>query len=142
MCSSDLSTIILIGAVAQMAGIDLGALEAFITKRWTRGRPGDQAIVDGNIAALRMGAAEAEKSGLKLEALEPPPAHSEPRVLIRGYEAACLGAIAAGLETFIGYPISPATTMLTYMEANFAGPGTFVGQASSEIESKIGRAHV
>ena len=129
------STIILIGAVAKMAGVDLGALEAFITKRWTRGRPGDQAIVDGNIAALRMGAAEAEKAGLTLEALEPPPVHKEPRILIRGYEAACLGAIAAGLETFIGYPISPATTMLTYMEANMAGPGTFVGQASSEIES-------
>ena len=129
------STIILIGAVAKMAGVDLTAIEAFITKRWTRGRPGDQAIVDGNIAALRMGAVEAEKSGLKLESLEAPPTHKEPRILIRGYEAACLGAIAAGLETFIGYPISPATTMLTYMEANMAGPGTFVGQASSEIES-------
>ena len=129
------STIILIGAVAKMAGVDMGALEAFITKRWSRGRAGDQAIVDGNIAALRMGAVEAEKSGLTLEALEAPPVHAETRILIRGYEAACLGAIAAGLETFIGYPISPATTMLTYMEANMSGPGTFVGQASSEIES-------
>ena len=129
------STIILIGAVAKMAGVDMGALEAFITKRWSRGRAGYQAIVDGNIAALRMGAVEAEKSGLTLEALEAPPVHAETRILIRGYEAACLGAIAAGLETFIGYPISPATTMLTYMEANMSGPGTFVGQASSEIES-------
>ena len=129
------STIILIGAVAKLAGVDLGALEAFITKRWTRGRAGDAAIVSGNIAALRMGAVEAEKSGLALEALDAPPTHTEPRILIRGFEAACLGAIAAGLDTFIGYPISPATTMLTYMEANLMGPGTFVGQASSEIES-------
>ena len=129
------STIILIGAVAKMAGVDLSAIEDFITKRWTRGRAGDQAIVDGNIAALRMGAVEAEKSGLSLEALEAAPTHKEDRVLIRGYEAACLGAIAAGLDVFIGYPISPATTMLTYMEANLIGEGTFVGQASSEIES-------
>ena len=129
------STIILIGAVAKMAGVDMSALEAFITKRWTRGRPGDQVIVDGNIAALRMGAIEAEKSGLALESLEAPPVHAETRILIRGYEAACLGAIAAGLDSFIGYPISPATTMLTFMEANLAGEGTFVGQASSEIES-------
>ena len=129
------STIILIGAVAKMSGVDLTAIEDFITKRWTRGRAGDQAIVDGNIAALRMGAVEAEKSGLMLEALEAPPTHAETRILIRGFEAACLGAMAAGLDSFIGYPISPATTMLTFMEANLAGEGTFVGQASSEIES-------
>ena len=128
-------TIILIGAVAKMSGVDLTAIEDFITKRWTRGRAGDQAIVDGNIAALRMGAVEAEKSGLMLEALEAPPTHAETRILIRGFEAACLGAMAAGLDSFIGYPISPATTMLTFMEANLAGEGTFVGQASSEIES-------
>ena len=129
------STIILIGAVAKMSGVDLTAIEDFITKRWTRGRAGDQAIIDGNIAALRMGAVEAEKSGLMLEALEAPPTHAETRILIRGFEAACLGAMAAGLDSFIGYPISPATTMLTVMEANLAGEGTFVGQASSEIES-------
>ena len=129
------STIILIGAVAKMSGVDLTAIEDFITKRWTRGRAGDQAIIDGNIAALRMGAVEAEKSGLMLEALEAPPTHAETRILIRGFEAACLGAMAAGLDSFIGYPISPATTMLTFMEANLAGEGTFVGQASSEIES-------
>ena len=109
------STIILIGAVAKMSGVDLTAIEDFITKRWTRGRAGDQAIVDGNIAALRMGAVEAEKSGLMLEALEAPPTHAETRILIRGFEAACLGAMAAGLDSFIGYPISPATTMLTFM---------------------------
>lgn len=129
------STIILIGAVAKMSGVDLTAIEDFITKRWTRGRPGDQAIVDGNIAALRMGAVEAEKSGLTLEGLEAAPTHAEKRILIRGYEAACLGALAAGLDSFIGYPISPATTMLTYMEANMVGEGKFVGQSSSEIES-------
>ncbi|MDA0301637.1 MAG: 2-oxoacid:acceptor oxidoreductase subunit alpha [Chloroflexi bacterium] len=129
------STIILIGAVANMSGVDLTAIEDFITKRWTRGRPGDQAIVDGNIAALRMGAVEAEKSGLTLEGLEAAPTHAEKRILIRGYEAACLGALAAGLDSFIGYPISPATTMLTYMEANMVGEGKFVGQSSSEIES-------
>src|SRR3990170_7742132 len=84
------STIILIGAVAKMAGVDLGALEAFITKRWSRGRPGDQRIVDGNIAALRMGAVEAEKRGLALEAMDPPPNTHATRILIRGYEAACL----------------------------------------------------
>jgi 2-oxoglutarate/2-oxoacid ferredoxin oxidoreductase subunit alpha len=129
------STIILIGAVAKMAGVSIEALEAFITQRWTRGRPGDEQIVQGNINALRMGVDEASKVGLQLEDLDAPPTHDRPRIMIRGFEAACVGAIAGGIESFIGYPISPATTMLTYMEANLVGKDRFVGQASSEIES-------
>lgn len=129
------STIILIGAVAKMAGVSVEALEAFITKRWSRGRPGDEKIVSGNITALQMGVEEAAKTGLQLEDLDPAPTHDRPRIMIRGYEAAAIGAIAGGVEAFIGYPISPATTMLTYMEANLVGKDRFVGQASSEIES-------
>ena len=129
------STIILIGAVAKMAGVSIEALEAFITKRWSRGRPGDEAIVEGNINALRMGVEVAEKAGLSLEDLDPAPAHAEPRILIRGCEAAALGAMAGVVDSLIGYPISPATTMLVYMESNLVGKDKFVGQASSEIEA-------
>lgn len=129
------STIILIGAVARMAGVSIEALEAFITKRWSRGRPGDAAIIEGNINALRMGVEVAEQAGLSLEDLDPAPVHPEPRILIRGYEAAALGAMAGGVDSFIGYPISPATTMLVYMESNLIGADKFVGQASSEIEA-------
>ncbi|MEX1022402.1 MAG: 2-oxoacid:acceptor oxidoreductase subunit alpha [Dehalococcoidia bacterium] len=129
------STIILIGAVARMAGVSIQALEEFITKRWTRGRPGDEAIVQGNITALHMGVEEAKKHGLELEDLDAPPIHDKPRIMIRGYEAAGVGAIAGGVDAFIGYPISPATTMLVYMESNLIGHDKFVGQASSEIEA-------
>jgi 2-oxoglutarate/2-oxoacid ferredoxin oxidoreductase subunit alpha len=129
------STIILIGAVAKMAGVSIEALESFITQRWSRGRPGDEQIVQGNINALRMGVVEAEKAGLGLEDLEAPPVHDKPRIMIRGFEAAAIGAMAGGIEAFIGYPISPATTMLVYMESNLVGKDKFVGQASSEIEA-------
>jgi 2-oxoglutarate ferredoxin oxidoreductase subunit alpha len=130
------ANMIVIGAVAHLAGFPLKYLEGFVTARFDRGRPGDDKIVEGNIKALHMGADEAAKSGLSLGSdLDDPPADTGDRVLIKGFEAACLGAIAAGVECFIGYPISPATTMLTYMEANLTAPDTFVGQASSEIES-------
>ena len=35
----------------------------------------------------------------------------------------------------MGYPISPATTVLVFMERNLVGPGKFAHQVSSEIES-------
>jgi 2-oxoglutarate ferredoxin oxidoreductase subunit alpha len=129
------ANMVVIGAVAQLAEFPLEHLETFITARFTRGRPGDEQIIEGNIAALHMGAEEAKKSGFSVETLEPPVPSPDERILIKGFEAASLGAIAAGLESFIGYPISPATTMLTYMEANLQGPDKFVGQSSSEIES-------
>ncbi|MDA1148166.1 MAG: 2-oxoacid:acceptor oxidoreductase subunit alpha [Chloroflexi bacterium] len=129
------ANMVVIGAVAQLAGFPLTYLETFVTQRFTRGRPGDAAIIEGNIAALHMGAEEAEKTGLSLEGLEDPTPSPDERILIKGFEAACLGAIAAGLDSFIGYPISPATTMLTYMEEALHGEGKFVGQSSSEIES-------
>ena len=129
------STIILIGAVAQMVGIELSLLERFIEQRWSRGRPGDDAIVEGNIRALHMGAEAAADSRLNIEELDEPPEHEGERIIIQGAQAAGAGAIAAGVDSFIGYPISPATTMLVYMEQNLVGEGKFVGQASSEIES-------
>ena len=129
------ANMVVIGAVAQLAGFPLEYLETFVTKRFTRGRPGDDKIIEGNIAALHMGAQEAAKTGLSLETLEDPTPSSEERVLIKGFEAAGLGAIAAGLDSFIGYPISPATTMLNYMEDFLKGDDKFVGQSSSEIES-------
>lgn len=129
------ANMIVIGAVAQLADFPLNYLEEFVTKRFTRGRAGDEQIIEGNIKALHMGAEAAKELGMSLDSLEPPNSIEGERILIKGFEAACLGAIAAGLDSFIGYPISPATTMLVYMESNLHGSDKFVGQASSEIES-------
>ena len=57
------------------------------------------------------------------------------QILLKGNEALSLGALAAGLDFYVGYPISPATPILLYMERNLVGPGKFAYQGSSEIES-------
>ena len=129
------ANMIVIGAVAELAKFPLPYLEQFVTERFTRGRPGDAAIIEGNIKALHMGAEAAATKGMSLESLDDAPTIEGERILIKGFEAACLGAIAADLDSFIGYPISPATTMLVFMETNLHGPDKFVGQSSSEIES-------
>ena len=100
------SNMIMVGAVAQLASMPQQYFNDFVRARYSRGRPGDEAIIESNIQALTM-----------------------------GYEAFSMGAIAGGLESFIGYPISPATTTLVFMEDNLAGEGKIVIQTSSEIES-------
>ena len=126
---------IVIGAFAQLIGMPQEYLEAFVVKRFTRGRPDDQEIIKSNIVALGLGREQAEGSGFSLGILPEPRTPEWEQILVKGNEAIGLGALAAGLEYFMGYPISPATTLLVFMERNLVGPGKFVYQASSEIES-------
>jgi 2-oxoglutarate ferredoxin oxidoreductase subunit alpha len=129
------ANMVMIGAVAALADMPEDYFTDFIRERFTRGRANDDAIIEANVKALRLGMEAVKATGRTVTGLEPPPEVDGARVLMRGYEAACLGAIAGGLDVFIGYPISPATTMLTFMETYLSGPDTFVGQSSSEIES-------
>ena len=129
------ANMVILGAIAHLVDMPEHYLPEFVTKRFTRGRAGDEEIIRGNIMALSLGAEEAKKSGFSLGALEDPTPPQDEQVMIKGNDALALGAISAGLDFFVGYPISPATTVLVYMERNLTGPGKFVYQASSEIES-------
>ena len=129
------ASMVLVGALASLASIPLGYFEDFVRARYSRGRANDQVIIDANIKALTLGYEVGESTGYKVEEMDAPPTITDERVLVTGFQATSMGAIAAGLDTFIGYPISPATTTLVFMETNLIGDGKFVGQASSEIEA-------
>ncbi len=126
---------VLIGAVGHLAGMPQEYFTEYIKDRFTRGRTNDQEIIDANIQALGLGYEAAAAGDVSIEQLDPAEPRDGERVLMSGYEAVSMGAIAAGLDTFIGYPISPATTTLVFMENNLVGEGKFVAQASSEIEA-------
>ena len=126
---------IVLGALAHLVSMSQGILEDFVRERFTRGRPNDEQIISSNIEALTLGRQEAEKSGFQLGELAPPIMPEGDQILLNGNEAISLGACAAGLGFYIGYPISPATSILLWMERNLTGEGKFVYQASSEIEA-------
>jgi 2-oxoglutarate ferredoxin oxidoreductase subunit alpha len=126
---------VVMGALAYLVEIEQSILEEFVTKRFTRGRPNDQQIIESNIQALTLGRIEAENSGFIIgQMAEAIPPEGE-QVLINGNVALSLGAMAAGIDVYIGYPISPATPILLFMENNLPGPGKFAYQSTSEIES-------
>ena len=126
---------VVMGALSQLVGLPLKVLEEFNRQRYTRGRDSDQQIIDSNNMALSLGSQEASQSGFTLGELENPDTNDHEQILVNGNLAVCLGATAAGLDTFIGYPISPATPILLWMQQNLVGPGKFVYQSTSEIES-------
>ena len=129
------ANMVVMGALAFLVNMPQSILEEFVTKRFTRGRPNDEEIIRSNIQALRLGREEASKSGFSLGELADPIKPEEDQILINGNVAICLGAYAAGLDFYVGYPISPATSILVWMERSLVGPGKFAYQATSEIES-------
>jgi 2-oxoglutarate ferredoxin oxidoreductase subunit alpha len=126
---------VVMGALAQLVDVPISILEEFNRQRYSRGRPSDQQIIDSNNMALSLGSVEAEKSGFSLGELSDPIKPEGEQVLLNGNLAFSIGAAHAGLEVFVGYPISPATPILLWMEQNLVGEGKFVHQSSSEIES-------
>lgn len=126
---------IVLGALAHLVSMPQQIMDDFVRERFTRGRANDEQIISSNIHALALGRSEAEKSGFSLGELAPPVRPEGDQILVNGNEAISLGACAAGINFYIGYPISPATSILLWMERNLTGDGKFVYQASSEIEA-------
>ena len=129
------ANMVTIGAVANLIGFSLEEIDAFITQRFTRGRPGDDEIIESNKQAIRLGADVAANSGFSVGTLAAPIPPDYDQIMITGNAALALGAVTAGVDFYAGYPISPATTILVWMEQNLIGPGRFAHQVSSEIEA-------
>lgn len=132
------ANMVVIGALAQLIDMPQGYLDEFVEKRFRRGREGDDEIIQSNIQAMLLGRTHTSESGFTLGKLVDPNMPQYQQIMVKGNEALALGARAAGLEFYIGYPISPATTILIWMEHNLIGDGKFAYQVSSEIESITG----
>ncbi len=129
------ANMVIMGALAHLVNMPQEYLEEFVEQRFARGRAGDDEVIRSNIQALGLGREHIASSGLSLGDLAPAQKPDYPQLMIKGNEALSLGAIAGGLDYYVGYPISPATPILLYMERNLIGKDRFAYQVSSEIES-------
>ena len=132
------ANMVVIGALAHLVNMPQEYLDRFVEERFRRGRANDDEIISSNIKAIGLGREQTAGSGFALGELAPPKMPDYKQLMLKGNEALCLGATAAGVEFYVGYPISPATTILVWMERNLVGPGKFAYQVSSEIESITG----
>ncbi len=129
------ANMVVMGALAHLANIPQTVLEDWVRRRYANTARYGEKTVPSNIQAMSLGREEAVKSGFSLGELEDPIKPEYEQMFVDGNEALCLGAVAAGLEFYVGYPISPATTILIWMEENLVGDGRFAYQVSSEIEA-------
>ena len=129
------ANMVVIGALAQLVHMPQQYLEDFVEARFRRGRDNDDEIISSNIEAMKLGRQNAAESGFVLGDLAPPHPPDYKQMMLKGNEAIALGAVHAGLKFYAGYPISPATTILLWMERNLVGENKFAYQVSSEIEA-------
>ena len=124
------ANMVVMGALSKLIDMPLDYFKDFVSRRFA----GREKVVTANHMALDLGLAQMEGEAAIADLGEP----EKPdyvQSFIKGNEALCIGALAAGLDFYIGYPISPATPVLVYMERNLVGDGKFAYQASSEIEA-------
>ncbi len=133
--NSRAANMVMMGALAGLVGVPQAILEEFVRRRWSNVARYGEDIVPQNIQAMTLGRESAAESGFSLGELAEPNVPDYEQIFLNGNQAISLGAAHAGVNFFAGYPISPATTILLWMEANLVGEGQFAYQVSSEIEA-------
>jgi 2-oxoglutarate ferredoxin oxidoreductase subunit alpha len=119
-----------VGAVAGVISFNTTPIEELVLRRYAH----KQGVADANIAALRAGGDEAADLKGVLEIVEPVEVESD-RILLSGNQAIAVGAIAAGVRYFAGYPITPASDILEWLSAKLPQVGGITIQCEDEIAS-------
>ena len=127
------ANMVVMGGLSHLINVGLDLFKEFVSRRFA-GRAG---VVEANHVALDLGFAHLAEEEPIADLGDPEPPDYD-QLFIKGNEALAIGAMHAGIDFYIGYPISPATPILVFMERNLIGPGKVAIQASSEIESITG----
>jgi 2-oxoglutarate ferredoxin oxidoreductase subunit alpha len=119
-----------VGAVTGVIEFDTTPIEELVLRRYAH----KEGVADANIAALHAGSDEAAdlKGRYPLVA---PVETEEDRMLISGNQAIAVGAIAAGVNYFGGYPITPASDILEWLSVRLPQVGGLTIQCEDEIAS-------
>ncbi|MBN2171808.1 MAG: 2-oxoacid:acceptor oxidoreductase subunit alpha [Candidatus Krumholzibacteriota bacterium] len=125
-----------LGAVLGLLGLDREALAAACQDAFARF---GEAVLAANLAAARL--AWERTSGEMAAAFDRrlAPVAAPPRMLVTGNEALAIGALKAGLKFYAGYPMTPASSIMTYLARRERDYGIVVKHAEDEI-SAIGMA--
>ena len=127
------ANMVVMGGLSRLINMPVNYFKEFVSQRFA----GRDKVVEANHTALDLGLAHLAEEDPISDLGEPEKPDYE-QVFIKGNDALSVGALHAGIDFYFGYPISPATPVLVYMERNLVGEGKFAYQASSEIEAITG----
>jgi 2-oxoglutarate ferredoxin oxidoreductase subunit alpha len=123
--------VVALGVIGRVLGLSVDLLDELLKDRF--GKKGD-VVVQKNKDALRAGYAYVDKNPFKKTIPSFAPQQSSyRRVVMSGNEALSIGAISAGCRYYAGYPITPASDILEFMERDLPKFGGAVVQTEDEI---------
>lgn len=125
-----LSNVLLTASLWSIFGLDVQALRSLVTKRFA----GNAALAEMNARCVDEGYAFIDSEQGKIS-ISLPSAHPDisGHLLITGSQAMGLGAIHAGVRLFAGYPMTPASPLLTFIADLENKTHMVVKQAEDEI---------
>ncbi|AFM39706.1 2-oxoacid:acceptor oxidoreductase, alpha subunit [Desulfosporosinus acidiphilus SJ4] len=113
--------IVAVGAILRLFDLDLAKIWPVLRSLLK------EEIFEMNRRALEYGY-NLTQSRFKLEFPE-----TQPRIMVTGNQAIGLGALAAGVSFYSGYPMTPSTGIMTYLAGKMEEAGIVVEQAEDEI---------
>lgn len=120
-----------LGALLRLVHAPLEPAEAYLQRVF--GRKGEP-VVRMNISALRSGARHVEaQMGDRRDVRVHPVAHTGRRLMVTGNQMLSIGAIAAGMRFYAGYPITPASEIMEFLARELPAFGGTLVQAEDEI---------
>ena len=124
--------VVVLGLLARLLGLPpdqiQGLLEGKFKKRGAAILENNQKALD---AGLRYAAAQFESA----DEHHISPTAQDGKLLMTGNEAAALGALAAGVDCFFGYPITPSSEIMEYLARNLPRVGGRFLQTEDEISA-------
>ena len=128
-----------LAASLQMMGVDFEPLATILTEQFQR--KGDKVVAE-NLAVARAGY---DYAAAKFRPFQNPlSASGKQYAVLSGNIALAMGGVAAGVQFYCAYPMSPATGVLHWMASHARKAGVMVRQVEDEIgviNMAIGAAH-
>lgn len=124
-----LGNVLLASFVWAVLGQEQESLKAMVGERFAKKKD----LLDLNMRCIEEGFAFQEKEdGLRIT-LPKTKAMFKNHLLITGSKAMGLGAVAAGVRLYAGYPMTPSSPLLTYISSIQNHTGMVIKQAEDEI---------
>jgi len=133
-----MSNMILLGALSEIIGLDLAAVEHIVSEQFAD-KP---KLLEIDLKCLKVGH-ELNIADYPLTFIKHEGWHESK--IITGNHAIALGAISAGARAYYSYPMTPASSILTYLAETSHESGMLVKQAEDEItaaQMALGSMHI
>lgn len=112
---------VILGALMKLFGMDVLHLEDILSDKF------DEKVVKQNVEAFDKGHELVEARFVE------PLLTKEPTMLLQANESIALGALAAGLKFYSAYPMTPSTSIMSYLVRKSKATKMIVEQAEDEI---------